>query len=329
MKFIDLHCDTISKIYLARREGRGAVLQRNAGHLDLERMRRGNCLGQNFALFTHLKRESDPLGFARALLQVFREEMEKNEEFIRPASSVCQILENERAGRMSGILTVEEGGIFGGDTEIFREFYRAGMRMFTLTWNFENELASPNRIDWERGICRPETERGLTKKGMEFVELAQELGVAVDVSHLGDAGFWDVARMARRPFAASHSNARAVASHVRNLTDEMIRSLAEHGGIMGINYCPAFLNDTWKYAEQGESRISDMVRHICHIRRVGGVECIGLGSDFDGISGSLEVDSPAALSDLWNALEQEGFTGEELEKIFWKNALRFYKDAVG
>lgn len=329
MKFIDLHCDTISKMYLARREGREDALRRNAGHLDLERMRRGNCLGQNFALFTHLKRESDPLGFARALLQVFREEMEKNEAFIRPASSVCQILENERAGRMSGILTVEEGGIFGGDTEIFREFYRAGMRMLTLTWNFENELASPNRIDWERGICRPETERGLTKKGMEFVELAQELGVAVDVSHLGDAGFWDVARMARRPFAASHSNARAVASHVRNLTDGMIRTLAEHGGIMGINYCPAFLNDTWKYAEQGESRISDMVRHICHIRRVGGVECIGLGSDFDGISGSLEVDSPAALSGLLDALEQEGFTGEELEKIFWKNALRFYKDAVG
>jgi len=327
MKFIDMHCDTISAIYEAKRAGKNRSLLQNEGHLDLNRLQEGGCFAQSFALFTNIKKEADPYAYASALYRTFREETEACRDRLLPAVSVRDLLENESAGKMSAVLTIEEGAVCRGSIRLLDEFYDKGVRMLTLTWNHENELGYPNQIDWNTGLCRPETERGLKKKGVEFVERMEELGMAVDVSHLGDAGFWDVVRVSKKPFAASHSNARAEASHVRNLTDEMIRAIAERGGVIGINYCAAFLNDTEKQnREGGISRIADMIRHIRHIRNVGGIECIGLGSDFDGIAGQLELDSPAALGRLEEALYREGFSEEEIERIFWRNVFNFYKE---
>ena len=323
MKFIDMHCDTISSIYLDRMGGEVKKLRENNGHVDLARLKKGGCLAQNFALFTILKKDPDPYGFARGACRLFKEELAENDDMIRQAVTVEEILRNDRDGRMSGVLTIEEGGICNGSTDVLRDFYREGVRMMTLTWNYENDLAYPNKVDMNTGISMPETEHGLKKKGIEFVELMEEIGMAVDVSHLGDAGFWDVAEIMKKPFAASHSNARAIAGHTRNLTDEMIRTRAERGGVMGINYCPVFLDDR---EDGGTSRISAMVRHIKHIRNVGGIECIGLGSDFDGISGTLEIDSPSAVHLLEDALYRNGFTQTEVEKIFYRNVLRFYGD---
>lgn len=323
MKFIDMHCDTISSIYLDRMGGEVKKLRENNGHVDLARLKKGGCLAQNFALFTILKEDPDPYGFVRGACRLFKEELAENDDMIRQAVTVEEILRNDRDGRMSGVLTIEEGGICNGSTDVLRDFYREGVRMMTLTWNYENDLAYPNKVDMNTGISMPETEHGLKKKGIEFVELMEEIGMAVDVSHLGDAGFWDVAEIMKKPFAASHSNARAIAGHTRNLTDEMIRTMAERGGVMGINYCPVFLDDR---EDGGTSRISAMVRHIKHIRNVGGIECIGLGSDFDGISGTLEIDSPSAVHLLEEALYRNGFTQTEVEKIFYRNVLRFYGD---
>ncbi|ERI78370.1 dipeptidase [[Clostridium] symbiosum] len=323
MKFIDMHCDTISSIYLDRMGGEVKKLRENNGHVDLARLKKGGCLAQNFALFTILKKDPDPYGFARGACRLFKEELAENDDMIRQAVTVEEILRNDRDGRMSGVLTIEEGGICNGSTDVLRDFYREGVRMMTLTWNYENDLAYPNKVDMNTGISMPESEHGLKKKGIEFVELMEEIGMAVDVSHLGDAGFWDVAEIMKKPFAASHSNARAIAGHTRNLTDEMIRTMAERGGVMGINYCPVFLDDR---EDGGTSCISAMVRHIKHIRNVGGIECIGLGSDFDGISGTLEIDSPSAVHLLEEALYRNGFTQTEVEKIFYRNVLRFYGD---
>ena len=323
MKFIDMHCDTISSIYLDRMGGEVKKLRENNGHVDLARLKKGGCLAQNFALFTILKKDPDPYGFARGACRLFKEELAENDDMIRQAVTVEEILRNDRDGRMSGVLTIEEGGICNGSTDVLRDFYREGVRMMTLTWNYENDLAYPNKVDMNTGISMPESEHGLKKKGIEFVELMEEIGMAVDVSHLGDAGFWDVAEIMKKPFAASHSNARAIAGHTRNLTDEMIRTMAERGGVMGINYCPVFLDVR---EDGGTSCISAMVRHIKHIRNVGGIECIGLGSDFDGISGTLEIDSPSAVHLLEEALYRNGFTQTEVEKIFYRNVLRFYGD---
>lgn len=331
MKYIDMHCDTISRLYDLKNAGlKGGGeeenIMNNRGHLDLVRMRAGDCLAQNFAMFTNLKRADDPHGYCMALYDFFKKELEENRDTVAQAVTADGIVANDRAGRMSAVLTVEEAAVCRGDVALLEELYGMGVRMMTLTWNYENELAYPNRVDMNTGISVPETERGLKKRGVEFVERMEELGMIVDVSHLGDAGFWDVAEVLKGPFAASHSNARAVASHPRNLTDEMIRVLAERGGVMGINFCARFLNDEAGDMEAGISRVSDMVRHIRHIRNVGGIECIGLGSDFDGIVGTLEVDSPAALHLLEEELYRQGFTAGEVEKIFYKNALRLYRD---
>ena len=231
---------------------------------------------------------------------------------------------------MSALLTMEEGAICQGKLEYLRIFYELGVRMFTFTWNFPNELAYPNRYEYlgpGQDSFVPETEKGLTEKGFEFLEEMERLGMIIDISHLNDAGIWDVFRHTRKPFVASHSNARAMASHPRNLTDDMIRALAERGGVMGINYCTAFLRDFGPGEEQ-LSRISDMVEHMKHIRKIGGIGCIGLGSDFDGISGNLEMGDAGKLPMLAHAMEREGFTPSEIEAVFCKNVLRVYKDVL-
>lgn len=326
MKYIDMHCDTISRLYELRRTGKEEKLKENEGHLDLVRMKIGSCLAQNFALFTSLKAEKDPHGYCMALCDLFKKELAENPSEILQARTVKEIMENDRTGKMSAVLTIEEGGVCVGDTNILRRFYEEGVRMMTLTWNYENELAYPNQVNLDTGQCSPELTRGLKKKGVEFVELMEELGMVVDVSHLGDAGFYDVARILKKPFVASHSNARAVASHVRNLTDDMIRILGECGGVAGINFCAPFLSDGERGKESQLSRVRDLVCHVKHMKNVGGIECVGLGTDYDGISCELEITSPATLHLLYDALSEDGFTESELDKIFYKNVLRVYND---
>lgn len=193
---------------------------------------------------------------------------------------------------MSALLTMEEGAICQGKLEYLRIFYELGVRMFTFTWNFPNELAYPNRYEYlgpGQDSFVPETEKGLTEKGFEFLEEMERLGIIADVSHLGDKGILDVISHAKRPFVASHSGARAVCRHCRNLTDEMIRGIGEKGGVMGVNYFTEFLRDKEKFGDPMKTSLDDMVAHIRRIIRVGGIDSVGLGSDFDGAAVSMEI----------------------------------------
>mgnify|MGYP001110867015 CR=1 FL=1 len=149
----------------------------------------------------------------------------------------------------------------------------------------------------------------------------------VDVSHLSDRGFWDIAEHSTRPFAASHSNCRALAPHCRNLTDEMIRVMAEKGGLVGLNYCSGFLDDQPR-PELCRSTTALMARHAAHFKQVGGIEIIGLGSDFDGIPTNPALPSAEAMPVLWDRLKTAGFTENQLDGIFWGNVMRVYRDAL-
>ncbi len=329
MKVIDMHCDTISELYYRREAGKAYSLLKNDCHIDLERMKKGDYCLQNFALFTELTRHERPFEYCMKLVDLFYTEIAKHEDLIGVVTCYEDIERNRKEGKMSALLTIEEGGVCQGEIAFLRNIYRLGVRMMTLTWNHKNELASPNRIWQEHGeaFFEPDTEHGLTEKGIEFVNEMEALGIIVDISHLSDAGIEDVFRYTKKPFVASHSNARTVASNPRNLTDDMIRRLSERGGVAGLNYCAAFLYD-WKKGDTVLSRVEHMIAHIKHMKQVGGIQCIGLGSDFDGIGGELEMKSPEDLPILEVAMKKAGFTESEIEAVFYKNVLRVYEEIL-
>ncbi len=334
MKVIDMHCDTIAEIHAARAAGEEISLRKNRLHIDLEKMRRGDYLVQNFALFVNLAEHEKPFEYAMDLLDTFYVEVGRNADLIGTARTFEDIENNRKNGRMSALLTIEEGGVCQGNPAYLRDFYRLGVRMMTLTWNHPNELGWPNRLNLEGSatIGEADAEHGLTETGIEFVREMERLGMIVDVSHLSDGGFWDVVRHTRKPFVASHSNCRAlVPGCPRDLTDDMLRALAERGGVAGINYCIDFLRspDEWPDGERPRSRICDMVRHMKHMKQVGGIGCIGLGSDFDGIGGELEMKTAADLPLLEAQMRREGFTEAEIEAVFYKNVLRVYREVLG
>lgn len=331
MKVVDMHCDTIAKIYKDHKRGTGGSILKNQLMVDLMKMQDGDYGLQNFALYTNLERaQGRPFEYCMELLDTFYTEMETHEDMIGIVKTYEDIEKNWKQGKMSALLTVEEGAVCCGSLGLLRDLYRLGVRMMTLTWNYPNELAFPNmKITDEDGKTRmaPDTEHGLTKTGIAFVKEMERLGMIIDISHLNDAGIWDVFQNTRKPFVASHSNARAVASHPRNLTDGMIRALAERGGVMGINYYACFLRD-FGPDEKPVSRLSDMVEHMKHIRGIGGIGCMGLGSDFDGIDGELEMGDAGKLPMLGDAMKKAGFTTSEIEAVFYKNVLRVYKEIL-
>ncbi len=323
-KAADMHCDTMSELYNFHPE---AQLFENELAIDIKKMQRGGYMLQNFALFIKLGRNLHPFDDCVAMADRFAREIEKNSPYIGQVRTYDDIIENDNSGRISALLSVEEGAVYEGSTDKLRTLYDMGVRMSTLTWNFRNELAAPNTIPEPDGDYRAAavTDEGLTAKGFELLAEMQRLGVVIDVSHLSDRGFWDIVDATTGPFVASHSNARALCSHPRNLTDEMIRALANRGGVTGINYFGSFLRDG---NPDKLSCVADMSRHAAYLKKIGGIECVGLGSDFDGISGELEMTDCSQLPLLSQQLHRDGFSDDEIEAIFCKNVLRVYKEVL-
>lgn len=321
MKIIDMHCDTIHELWEGRKRGEHMTLRRNNLMLDLERMKKGVYSVQNFALFVEQKPEISSFATVKELLSVFREEMETNADWVSQVMNTKEILENEKEGKLSALLTVEGGEACEGRLENLQYLYDQGVRMMTLTWNFPNEIGHPN-FDENQDFFTPNTSEGLTETGIRFVKEMERMGMIVDVSHLSDAGFYDVVKYTKRPFVASHSNARSVCPWVRNLTDDMIRRLADRGGVVGLNYCADFLRDS----RTGELDIGRQARHIAD---VGGIECVGLGSDFDGIPPYQGCPKAEQMDKLAAIFEKNGFGQREIDKILYQNVFRVYKEILG
>ncbi|MCR5371830.1 MAG: dipeptidase [Clostridium sp.] len=363
MRVIDLHCDTVMQLWYAELRKDPLPLRDTAGSghelmLDIEKMKKGEYLLQNFAMFadarcpenfdgehfdsTFMKGHTgEASGYmslwkqATEMIRVFRQAMADNADVIRQVFTYRDIEDNLRNGMLSALLTVEEGGVLEGDLSRLDTLYDAGVRMMTVTWNYDNELGHPNtppegfEEDFSRFFrFRPRTDNGLTPLGKEAVYRMSSMGIIPDVSHLSDAGFFDVADVVKGPFAASHSNARAVTGCSRNMTDEMIRTVAEHGGVIGLNYCPAFVMEAGR-AEDCYMTLEGLARHARHIMNKGGREVLALGSDFDGIAPvNLEMANASEVQKLAGYLERAGFTAEEIEGIYWKNAMRLYREVL-
>lgn len=321
MRIVDMHCDTISAIWESRRAGGAQQLAQNELQVDIRKLKKSGYLLQNFAMFVDLGKDMDPFAYVMELIDVFYGETRKSENDIGVVKTYGDILDYERQGKLSALLTIEEGGCCKGSLENLETLYARGARMMTLTWNYPNELGFPNGTS---GDETAETARGLTPKGLDFLERMEALGIIVDVSHLSDAGFWDVVRHTQKPFVASHSNARAICSHRRNLTDEMIKAVAERGGVIGLNYYGRFLDERQpEYAS-----VSKIAEHARYLMNIGGKECPGLGSDFDGMDCELEMQDCSQLQKLVDELERQRFTGEEIENILSRNVLRVYKEIL-
>ena len=317
-KFIDMHCDTISELFYRKRDGKPYSLYENELDIDIKKLQEGGAYIQCFAMFTHLAHYKDAYAHANELADVYYEELEKNKEYIAPVLCKADIDRNEAAGKISALMTLEEGECTEGDPEKLKHFYDRGARMMNITWNYKNSLGSPNIIDYDNKGLSADTVNGLTEKGKAIVEYMVELGMIVDVSHSSDKSFYDVADIVKGPFIASHSNCRELCGHPRNLTDDMIRVLAEHGGVSGLNYCPAFIK-----TDAERITADDFADHVLHFIKVGGEDIVGLGSDYDGISSRrLEIRNPSYAPMLWDTLVKRGLTEEQADKVFYKNAKR-------
>lgn len=338
MKNIDMHCDTISEIWEARKRGEDCCLRSNSLMIDLRRLRQSRYLVQNFALFVDGKRAKNGCFAAvKELIKVFKQEMEDNADWIAEVHNVEEILENERRGKLSALLTVEEGGVCEGSLGKLHYLYDQGVRMMTITWNYPNELGYPNYNE-NGDLYVPDTCHGLTETGILFLEEMERMGMIVDVSHLSDAGFYDVLAHTKKPFVASHSNARGVCRAARNLSDDMLRKLGERGGVTGLNFSVDFLREhegcegvdarnpaNWG---RGYASIVDIVKHARHIADIGGIESVGLGSDFDGISPHPELAGAEDLEKVIEEFRRAGFHESEIDKICYKNVLRVYSEVL-
>lgn len=325
MFIADLHCDTLSALYAKERQGQASSLMENDLQLDVQKMKKGNYILQNFAVFVDWGEEDDPYACAKEQISLFSRELKRGEGKIRQARTFQELEENAREGIISAVLTLEEGEICQGDTGKLEEMYHLGARMMTLTWNYENSLASPANQD-SRKICA-RGKGGLTETGFAFLEKMEELGMIVDVSHLSEEGIADVLRYSKRRCVASHSDARSLCRHPRNLTDGQIRSIAEKGGIMGVNYYGSFLTEKETKGVYF-SRMEDIVRHIDHMVQTGGIGCVGLGSDFDGMDDNLELKDASMTAFLWNALKKHGYKEREIEAVCYKNVWEFYREML-
>lgn len=312
MRPIDMHCDTVLR-FMKDKENLG--LYENDLDIDIKKMKKANSLAQFFAMYVDLKKEGDPLETCLEMIDKFYVELEKNASYISLATNFEEIIKNDSEGKMSAILSIEEGGVLKGKLYNLRNFYRLGVRAITITWNTPNEIGFSN-------IKEEYSNKGLTRFGEEVVHEMNKLGMLIDVSHLSDKGFYDVARLTSKPFIASHSNSRTMKEHSRNLSDDMIRTLSESGGVMGICFERDFLG------ESENARVKDMIRHIKHIRNIGGIDVIALGSDFDGCHPNAEISNIGEIQKLAHGLRASEFSEDEIDKIFYKNALRVIKDVL-
>lgn len=336
MNLVDMHCDTISELMKA---SAGDTLMGNNLSISVEGLEKAGTLVQFFACFVNAasfeetktpgnsgiagrQKQISPTGWERAYRAVIkmieRMDREQNEK-VKIACSYSEIMENKRRGIISAVKTVEEGGVISGKLSRLDTLYQAGIRLVTLTWNYANCLGYPNSR--EKTIM----EKGLTRFGFQAVERMNELGILVDVSHLSDGGFWDCIRISKVPICASHSNARALCNHPRNLTDEMLRALGKAGGAAGINFYPAFLR------EGGAAVLDDIACHAVHMIQVGGEETVAIGTDFDGFDNEVREQWIGHVRDMglvWEAMKKRGITERQLDKIMGENALRIIKEGM-
>lgn len=309
---VDTHNDFVYQV-----SQRGAVFGKdnNWTHSDLPKFREGGLDVQVFSAWIPMSKIRRSYDFVLGQIDILKGFERANPEDIEFANSYEDILRIVNEGKICGMIGVEGGTVVESDLDNINRLFAMGVRYIGLTWNNSNLIGTSARDETERGIG------GLTDFGFDVIKRMDEVGMLIDVSHLGEASFWDVIKTTKNPIIASHSNSYTIHPHYRNLTDEQIKAIAEGGGVIQVNFHRSFL---------GEASLQRVFEHIDYIKNLVGVDYIGIGSDFDG-----GIDTPSELSDatmypnLTKKLLSEGYTQEDVRKILGLNFLRAFKQVCG
>lgn len=308
ISLVDAHCDTLTEIFLKKEE-----LIKNSGHISIEKLLKFDTPVQFFAIW--LKKEYYDRAFSNTLkiIDFFYEQVYKYNDLINSAFNYDDIVSNKESRRISAILAIEGGEALEGKISNVEIFYELGVRSITLTWNYKNHLGD--------GVGVLDG-HGLTDFGKEVVRKMNQFGMIVDVSHLNEKGFWDVYDISKKPFIASHSNAKSICDNKRNLNDEQIKAIAEKNGVIGINLYKDFVK------EKGNANIDNVLFHIDHIVNLVGENHIGFGCDFDGIDKGVDgIDNVTDIMKIYDLLNLS--YGKKIAiKIMSGNFLRVIKDVL-
>ncbi len=364
---IDTHVDTPLRM-LEEGFDLGSKPPNGVGHLDLTRARAGNLGAAFFSIWVEPKEFAGQYTHrALRLMDAVLQQVERHPDEMVLALSAKDIVA-ARAGKQKKLATlmgVEGGHAIQNDLGVLRDFYRLGARYMTLTWSNSTDWADSSGDINDANVKHHD---GLTPFGEDVVREMNRLGMLVDISHVADSTFFDVMKVTKAPVIASHSSARAITDHPRNMTDEMLKAVATNGGVVMVNFYSVFIDDAFRKAYAAaapvrkaaidalEASLKDadpatrfrksqeaefqwaakvkrppldaLIHHIDHIARVAGVDHVGLGSDFDGITSSPEgLESVADLPRITEALMARGYTREQLHKILGGNLLRVFREA--
>lgn len=318
---VDGHCDSILDAagLSATNPAMGVrdLGQRSTdGHIDLPRLREAGVNAQFFALYT----EDSHVAQAREHTWMLLETMEA---FLAGTPGVnlglhaADILRAKAEGQVAAFLAIEGGEAIGESLDELRAFYNRGVRLMTLTWNRRNAIA--------RGVGDPGT-GGLTGFGRTVVAEMERLGMIVDVSHLSDEALDDVLAVATRPLVASHSNAKAVRDHRRNLADKQIEGIAATGGLVGLTFAGAFID-----ADPAKVTLERTLDHLDRLLSVAGDDHVGLGTDFDGFTAPYGLVMPdcTSLPALTAGMLRRGYPEQTIRKVMGLNWLRVVGEVLG
>jgi len=312
MILIDTHCDTPSAIM----RGRDVSQDCPGGHVDFPKLRKGGVDAAFFALYTPHGMEPDAATrYAMEMAATTLDAVEK-EKSAAMAYSADDILANKAKGLTSVLLGMENGEPVQNSLPLLREFHRMGVRYMTLTHNGDNAIAD--------AASEGRRWNGLSPFGVEVVREMNRIGMMIDMAHVSDKTFADCIALSSKPLVSTHSCCRALCPHRRNMSDRMIRDMADRGGVIQINFYPAFLSDQWERRLPGAD---DIAAHIDHAVMVGGVEHVGIGTDYDGIEVTPDgMEDISKIGMVFDCLRRKGYSSDKIELIAGANFLRVMRD---
>jgi membrane dipeptidase len=359
--------DTHNDVLLRAMEGEDISVETRVGHSDLARLKKGGVDIQVFAVWVDpIAFEKKPFKRAKDMIDTLYSIARRNSDKIAVVRNSAEIEKAIAEGKICAVIGVEGGHAIENSIEKLEELYKLGVRYLGLTWN--------NSTDWASSAFDETTNpdkvkiTGLSEFGKKVVEKMNELGMIVDVSHLGEKAFWDVVKVTKKPIIASHSSVYKLCPHYRNLKDEQIKAIAQTGGVVFVNFYAEYIDSTFntkrkkleekykaqfdsirvlyehdqnayrrarrqlmqKIAEELRPPLDVLIDHIDYIAKLVGVDHVGIGSDFDGISITpLEMDDVTFLPNITKKLLERGYSTDDVKKILGGNFLRVFKQVCG